>query len=654
MSGRMEEPRRRVLDPFLFPSETNARFVLLIAAALLLSFNEGLNLASQYIPFDFQTYPSLDIDLIDPAAVAVGFQEWSFTMAQALRFLAVPFAWTIAVLLLASLIYATHAARLRWRRKLRPMSREQDPQFMDAVADLAARDGISPTPAIEVGENSRSMDGQAFGFAPRYALRLGGRLRLLFRKNPDSFRAIVLHELAHIANGDIARTYFAQAIWYALVLLVVMPALADILFRFTTGLASVAANPSPASLYRLVVLTLPTVFILLLQFSATLALAAAIRASLLRAREIYADLRAARWGAKAALETILLRHDAGGSIFRTGPWRLHPSPAERLAALEDPARLFRLSAELPFFAGALLGLGAAGTAILLTSGGFVLYAGAITGILVLAQVLPDPTLLSGSAATAEIAAPVITGVLVLGLGFLLAYLMSGTLGIEIQRQAAADLANQRRGWRPYLKLWLPASLAAIGFQLGILLTPKSIFANLPDLMNNDPAALAILAALAIVFTFATSILFWVWMVHARFSSLRFFRSAASNASLQRRRRLLTLFSAGLLFILIIPPMLGPVVMEQVMFAMDEFTLQLILLAIGAFAAGLGLFLAALGSTGLVLFIYPRIRSARCPACSSALPGYILGQICTRCGQDLAGEMFTALQPLGPDSALHRA
>jgi Zn-dependent protease with chaperone function len=653
MSGRMEEPRRRVLDPFLFPSETNARFVLLIAAALLLSFNEGWNLTFEYFPFDSQTQPSSDFNLVDPAAVDAGLGEWSLYLAQSLRFLAVPFGWMIAVLLLAGLIYATHAARLRRQRKLRPMLREQDPQFLDAVAELAARNGISPAPAIEVGADSRSMDGQAFGFAPRYALRLGGRLRLLFRKNPDSFRAIVLHELAHIANGDIARTYFAQAIWYALVLLVMIPALADILFRFGTGLAQAAANPTPASLSRLVVLTLPTVFILFLQFSATLALAAAIRASLLRAREIYADLRAARWGAKAALTTILRRHDAGGSTSRAGFLRLHPSPGERLAALEDPASLFRLSAKLPFFAGALLGLGTAGAAILLTSGGFVIYAGAITGILVLARVLPDPTLLSGSASTAGIAAPAITGVLVLGLGFLLAYLMSGTLGIEIQRQAAADLANQRRGWRPYLKLWLPASLAAIGFQLGILLTPKSILANLPDLMNY-PATLAILMALGVVFTFATAILFWLWLVHARYSSLRFFRSAASNASLQRRRRLLTLFQTGLLLILIIPPVIGYFIMELAVGGVDEFTQWVLIAFAVAFASGLVLFLAALGMTGLVLFIYPRIRTARCPACSTALPGYILGQICTRCGQEPAEEMFTALQPIEMDSALLRA
>jgi uncharacterized membrane protein len=402
-----------------------------------------------------------------------------------------------------------------------------------------------------------------------------------------------------------------------------------------------------------VVLTLPTVFILFLQFSATLALAAAIRASLLRAREIYADLRAARWGAKAALTTILRRHDAGGSTSRAGFLRLHPSPGERLAALEDPASLFRLSAKLPFFAGALLGLGTAGAAILLTSGGFVIYAGAITGILVLARVLPDPTLLSGSASTAGIAAPAITGVLVLGLGFLLAYLMSGTLGIEIQRQAAADLANQRRGWRPYLKLWLPASLAAIGFQLGILLTPKSILANLPDLMNY-PATLAILMALGVVFTFATAILFWLWLVHARYSSLRFFRSAASNASLQRRRRLLTLFQTGLLLILIIPPVIGYFIMELAVGGVDEFTQWVLIAFAVAFASGLVLFLAALGMTGLVLFIYPRIRTARCPACSTALPGYILGQICARCGQEPAGEMFTALQPIEMDSALLRA
>ena len=51
-----------------------------------------------------------------------------------------------------------------------------------------------------------------FGHAGRSYLALNGGLVTRFYKDRELFRIIVLHELAHIRNADVSKTYFAVAI----------------------------------------------------------------------------------------------------------------------------------------------------------------------------------------------------------------------------------------------------------------------------------------------------------------------------------------------------------------------------------------------------------------------------------------------------------
>ena len=46
--------------------------------------------------------------------------------------------------------------------------------------------------------------------------------------DPEAVRAIVLHELSHIRNRDVDQTYFTMALWYAFLLVAVIPLLANL------------------------------------------------------------------------------------------------------------------------------------------------------------------------------------------------------------------------------------------------------------------------------------------------------------------------------------------------------------------------------------------------------------------------------------------
>ncbi len=76
---------------------------------------------------------------------------------------------------------------------------------------------------------------------------------------------------------------------------------------------------------------------------------------MLRAREIYADVRASLAPSGAAG----IRRAVGGLGVEAGPWwrrplRLHPDPRDRTATLDDTDRLFRLGLWEPFAAGVAL------------------------------------------------------------------------------------------------------------------------------------------------------------------------------------------------------------------------------------------------------------------------------------------------------------
>ena len=130
-------------------------------------------------------------------------------------------------------------------------------------------------------------------------------VRLLAHKAPHIFRALLLHELAHIKNRDVGRAYFTEALWRSVILVIVIP------FGVITGglaifscVLTLLSGKVEDWIWLVIgnVLGLPT---LLLIFGVPLVVLATIRASLLRIREYYADWRAALWGSEAPLTSVL-------------------------------------------------------------------------------------------------------------------------------------------------------------------------------------------------------------------------------------------------------------------------------------------------------------------------------------------------------------
>jgi Zn-dependent protease with chaperone function len=109
---------------------------------------------------------------------------------------------------------------------------QKDQAVQQAVDQLASHVGVVPVPVIEMPHGLQGTSGQAFGLGKRFSIRLDGGLRVWRRTKPDLFRAVVFHELAHIANQDVWRSYFSDALWRAILIWSLAPLILLIGGRF--------------------------------------------------------------------------------------------------------------------------------------------------------------------------------------------------------------------------------------------------------------------------------------------------------------------------------------------------------------------------------------------------------------------------------------
>ncbi|MEU1755440.1 M48 family metalloprotease [Micromonospora matsumotoense] len=282
-----------------------------------------------------------------------------------------------AVTALAYLAAPWCECRLRGLRRL-----DRVPGTAALQADLAAlvrAAGLRRSPTFVVSRSAR-ISGNTFGAGPLRYVRLDLGLVHAHRVAPRVFRAVVLHELAHVRNSDIHLTRLTIAQAWAFPLGVLVPVT-------VTYLRSGAGRHLLADSWRL------AAFALIVQVSAW---------SVLRAREFTADARLpAADGATVRALLTTDRRRVGRSARLGAVFRFHPLARARADALDDPGRRFAARPVEALGAGLAAGIAAPSVLDLATS---------------LPRVLPGADPVTGSA--------FVTGIL---LGVPLALVVTGAL-----------------------------------------------------------------------------------------------------------------------------------------------------------------------------------------------------------------------------------
>jgi Zn-dependent protease with chaperone function len=336
----MSSEQRGRVDPFAFPTDTTFRFVLLIAAVLgaSLYLYSAIYLSIGNRADDLAAYQQClaaagDVRVLDPAVLTAR-ADFLQTCTEPIHRPKVAF-MLAGILVLASAAVAAYWLIPTWKLRrggLEPLTADDAPEVVAELDRLARVAGLAHPPAWVWNPLAAAPTGLAFGRVGRRYVALTGGLVTRFTTNPDHFRAIVLHELAHLRNRDVDRTYLTVTAWWAFIGLGVVP--------FVLTLPGEPRDYVLGLTWRVLSLT---------------ALVYLIRNSVLRSREHYADVRAAEWGAREPLAGLLSSLPAArrGLVGRLR--RVHPDPAERVARIEDPAPLLSIG-----FAEAL-GTGATAT-----------------------------------------------------------------------------------------------------------------------------------------------------------------------------------------------------------------------------------------------------------------------------------------------------
>ncbi|RGC67765.1 heat shock protein HtpX [Micromonospora sp. MW-13] len=345
-----ETPHARAAERVV-AAGTTLRFVLLIALLVVASSSmmdstlwtfsdssgNGCSLAAG-------VDPSRSSDLTAIAAVLDQGDAFDACVA---RYESVPgwwsLAWPAGLLVAAGVLFLGLPAWKARRGRVVPLAAvDQDGEVLRALADLAAAAGLARVPRVVVDPGAASTGAVVFGRNRRPTMCLHGGLLARRTTDPDSFRAVLLHELAHIRNGDVTITYLTVALWRVFVGMVLLPYLAIYTTMFVNALRSPFLVGELPMFVRGFLLTVVLVGLVHLA-----------RSDVLRSREVYADLAAVRWGAAPRAWAVTAPDRVGGRLRRivgrfVELWRTHPRWDLRRDALADPAALFGVRA-LPMF-----------------------------------------------------------------------------------------------------------------------------------------------------------------------------------------------------------------------------------------------------------------------------------------------------------------
>jgi hypothetical protein len=369
--------------------------------------------------------------------------------------------------------------------------------------------------------------------------------------------------------------------------------------------------------------------------SVNIAIVYSIYASLLRAREFYADWRAAAWGAKEGLTTQLTfaKNREATIDFKTKIRKLfrlnyHPTPQERLDTLQAPDRLFTFKPELSLFVGWL--------AATILFGAIQLLSLLLNVLLKMPEfmVAQLEMLISTASDTIFTLLFIITSLgvaLIVVLFFIpfvgLSLLVLKALGLEVLRETSSDLYLGKNSFAAYARrLLTPAFLLALGMHLGLATNP----------FGTARLGLGIsVAPMILVELLAHTVFVWVCLIGLRFLGVRLLGTwTGSDYPVVRQRLLISGFSVfvSLFLVIFIGGQLFSFASDSGLAAIAAFMLWFLLVPLlGAALVSVAGFPLA----WLTVEIWQRLRPARCPECTVFVRDKVaLGRNCHACDAEL--------------------
>lgn len=613
---------KKVLNPFALPPETDARFNLLIAAILVLSI-----ILSSYLPF--YIYSEFDVKInvgkTKPQTETTfqeGLQETADESIQKVKQYLFPLLIFVIVMILLIFftiyIYKRHPIQIIKKQKLKSLHDATDIRFQkikDEIRSLSDLYGIK-IPETFISSNFTA-GSQAFGYTKRSMLRVDNGLRILVSKNVQKFRSIILHEMGHFVNNDVSRMYVARSLWRTALFLFAIPTIILIIITFLSGIWSkISDGISTDDLLKIFFTNIPVTLTLLFAIAGSFGIIYMILKSLVRVREYYADWRAASVGAKEGLTELFnerMKYEKDTPFYKFLGW--HPTWNDRLRIIKNPSELFILRKDIPFFVGILIPI-SLNSFFTFAQIGYTLV-GLFSGLSLLVTQNYLLNLIS------TLLSFIMMGVFCFTPFAISTYLISSSLGLQVQRNIVSSLALSSAKDFNFMDLIITSLLMTLGIIAGSMLIPYfSILTKLVDINLVDFATDKLpLLILTFMIAFIANLL---WLFYIKFFTPLVYRRYIKNKLPTLPYLIFTISSSLLLAILYLP---GATFFFQIYSQKIEVVNSLIKILL-ILTPVLYLFYFAI--TGIVLWIYNRTIT-KCPFCNERLEeGNLLGRTCVNC------------------------
>jgi Zn-dependent protease with chaperone function len=631
-------------NPFSFASETRARFFLLVALILTLAWTlsrqmiwvslfEEQWLADKRSEGELEAFAYKRLNPVYEVGKPITQEhvsDFSFWIQLGFRMIDTELGWfliSLPILFLVSIagvvLYLLHPIVVENRLRARLPSEAEESTLAEEVAALSRSVGIVQAPTVKI--TGLLAGAQVYGLDNKYVIAVGNEPRFQRVTKPADFRAIVLHELAHIANGDVSPTYLNQAYWIVGAAIIVLPFILILVFRTFFYLKSGVLNRLLPNTIKL------TALALILKL---------ISNSVLRVRELYADWRAAWWGAAESLENILER---GMNSLRTKSrqflywFGVQPSMAERRRTLGNPERLFHVRPDLCLMVGISAGFALAlifafeadfeelkkGAAWILQNLALLRYFGPKVGLKATLGDVLFVDLCNLFGATIE---EIITLVPFFGLSLLI----SGTLGIQAQRAAMFERISPKANRRRLATQAILSFLVAVGFEVGYSLDIGRLFYP-PDFPSIVSAVMVGLISL-------TPMVF-IWLEAVRLFS-RFVYPTHIGANIPRGLQVYVTLNSALFLLFFLAPAYNIRLLmsgwspEDFQWNYSYFVEVATYCTVGAFLQA-----CAVSLVGLFQQFWHMLFPLRCPRCQTPVRRLGLTRGCPGCGSPLAEWLF---------------
>ena len=625
---------KKLLNPFALPSETDARFRLLIVAVIVTSLILGNYIPVYFLPDDLTkdllspdvnfTEKNLDSpDYLKESGMNMIYNSLEYFPSIIVMFF-ILFLTTVCIVI----IYRRHPGNIKSKQNLISADKDETGKYLrlkEEIKNLSDRCGIDP-PEIFIAPQFTT-GSQAFGVSEHKSIRIDNGLRLMLIKNREKFRSVILHELGHFANRDVTKTYISQSVWKAVLYVFAIPTFILAVFTLLNNvIRKLSGGLESGDIKDIFFQSIPAFIILILSLTGVFLTIHLLLKSILRTREFYADRRAANEGVKESLISYFgenLNKEKISSGIK-GFFRWHPSLKERIDCLKDPSVLFVMRYDLCFFVGLLIPFSI--LSILTLGKVAISLTGIISGAGQVVSQNPGFNFLT-------ILISILLFILLCFVPFIItSYLISSSLGNQIQRSVIFSLSSGDKKIPGFKKLFLISLILTIGMAAGCLILPYFSVLNIfitsgvKEILTEKLPFMI----LTIISAFTVNFL-WVYYVE-HFSESLFCRYNKSEKP-GKRNFIFNIISSLLLSVMILPV---AVFYFKIYSSEIELLNELLIYLLIAVPV---IYIMVFILTGLILGIVNSKKIA-CNNCGKQLPqGNLIGKNCDNCNSVISRWLY---------------